>query len=154
MATPTLIRPINPDSLPLRVFSLKEDRAYFGTRRYLPRGAGTVRSHIVVFQKQQDARALQRLFMRHRSNLDDWHEIMNDSWQMHVRECHRPYDKQLTVQEEQLRDLIQLGVCNIVINVVYDMRLYGGVVQFNTRTVEPRFEMSTIRQHYDDLWEI
>ncbi len=153
MSTPTLIRPVHPDSLPSKVFTIKQDKAYCGTRRYCRKGHGMTQSHVIVFQQRKDAKALQRLFMDHRTNMDDWAEVMDDNWQMQVKTCHTPYDGKLDVQQEDMCELMQLGLDNIVINVVYDMRVFGGVVEFNTRTVEPKFDIQNIRQHYTDMWD-
>lgn len=153
MSPPTLIRPTYPASLPSRVFSLREGKAYFGARRPIRKGSGMTRSHVLVFEKHSDAKELQRLFMCHRSNMDNWPDSINDSWQMEVQMCHEPYDGKLSIKEEELCDLLQMGLDNICVNVVHGLRMYGGVVEFNTRTVETRFDIQNIRQHFTDVWD-
>lgn len=164
MSTPTLVRPTHPDSLPNKVYSLKQGNNFFGTRRYVQRGGGVTKSHIVVFQKEKDARAMQKLFMEHSSNLENWPTEMDDSWQMQIQTCGCPAAVKLDVHQEELVDLMQLGLFDICINIVCDMRFRGnatpgtsketGYLEFLVRrTIHPEFDMHNIRQHYNDMWD-
>lgn len=149
----TLVRPAHPASLPAQVFTLKQKGAYLGTHRPVRRESSITRSHIIVFQKQQDARALHKLFMEHRSNLARMPDAINDSWQMTIQKCHEPYEGQLDIEKEELCDLIQMGLDNICINVVQGVRMYGGLLEFNVRAVDSHFELQQIRQHFTDVWD-
>lgn len=145
-----------PASLPHKVYSLRNGDTHLATRR--PTVRGLSRTHIVVFERRQDAKAIERLFTHNISNLDTFTRKMDDSWRMPIQTRSQASKMQLHIAEEDLSELMmQLGFQEIFINIVYSIRIHQSVIDFNVHPVPPDMtgvsRQQMLRQHYDDLWD-